>query len=244
MLHFFINTGIRDTAYYWNELNKCLNIYAELKKHCHSLDSFNIGGGFPIKNSLAFEYDYEYIIQEIVHQVKRVCEEERIPEPDIYTEFGSYTVGESGGALFNVLRQKKQNDRERWNMIDSSFMTNLPDAWALTKRFILLPLHRWNDEYERVFLGGITCDSDDYYNSEQHINAIYLPKYRKGEALYIGFFNMGAYQESLGGFGGYQHCLVPNPKHILVNKDENGQFRYKLFAQEQSPEQMLKLLGY
>ena len=24
MLHFFINTGIRDTAYYWNELMKCL----------------------------------------------------------------------------------------------------------------------------------------------------------------------------------------------------------------------------
>ena len=25
MLHFFINTGIKDTAYYWNELGKCLN---------------------------------------------------------------------------------------------------------------------------------------------------------------------------------------------------------------------------
>ena len=31
MLHFFINTGIKDTAYYWNELSKCLNIYCELK---------------------------------------------------------------------------------------------------------------------------------------------------------------------------------------------------------------------
>ena len=25
MLHFFINTGIKDTAYYWNELSKCMN---------------------------------------------------------------------------------------------------------------------------------------------------------------------------------------------------------------------------
>lgn len=32
MLHFFINTGIKDTIYYWTELNKCLNIYLELKK--------------------------------------------------------------------------------------------------------------------------------------------------------------------------------------------------------------------
>ena len=32
MLHFFINTGIADTAYYWNELHKCLKVYCALKK--------------------------------------------------------------------------------------------------------------------------------------------------------------------------------------------------------------------
>ncbi len=58
MLHFFINAGIRDTAYYWNELLKCMKVYIALKKECPSLDSLNIGGGFPIKNSLAFDYDY------------------------------------------------------------------------------------------------------------------------------------------------------------------------------------------
>ncbi|MEK9830300.1 MAG: arginine decarboxylase, partial [Schleiferiaceae bacterium] len=29
MLHFFINTGINDTAYYWNELLKCVNVYIQ-----------------------------------------------------------------------------------------------------------------------------------------------------------------------------------------------------------------------
>ncbi|HZH70755.1 MAG TPA: arginine decarboxylase, partial [Flavobacteriaceae bacterium] len=57
MLHFFINTGIRDTAYYWNELLKCMQVYVQLKKVCPTLDSLNIGGGFPIKNSLAFDFD-------------------------------------------------------------------------------------------------------------------------------------------------------------------------------------------
>lgn len=33
MLHFFINTGIKDTAYYWNELLKAVNLYCELKKY-------------------------------------------------------------------------------------------------------------------------------------------------------------------------------------------------------------------
>jgi len=244
MLHFFINTGIRDNAYYWNELVKCLKVYVRLKKICPSLDSLNIGGGFPIKNSLAFDYDYQYMIDEIINQINIACQEAEVAVPNIFTEFGSFTVGESGGAIYEILYQKQQNDREKWNMIDSSFITTLPDTWAINKRFIMLAINRWQDEYERVLLGGLTCDSDDYYNSEQNMNAIYLPKYRKDKPLYIGFFNTGAYQETIGGYGGLQHCLIPHPKHILIDKDENGNITTKLFSEQQKAEDLLKILGY
>lgn len=244
MLHFFINTGIRDNAYYWNELLKCLKVYTRLKKICPSLDSLNIGGGFPIKNSLAFEYDYAYMVDEIVNQINLSCEAEGVPVPHIFTEFGSFTVGESGGAIYEVLYQKQQNDREKWNMINSSFITTLPDTWAINKRFIMLAVNRWKDEYERVLLGGLTCDSDDYYNSEQHVNAIYLPKFRKDKPLYIGFFNTGAYQETIGGFGGLQHCLIPSPKHVLIDKDKEGNITTHLFTEQQTSEQLLSILGY
>ncbi len=244
MLHFFINTGIKDNAYYWNELTKCLKVYIDLKKICPTLDSLNIGGGFPIKNSLAFEYDYEYMIQEIVGYIKETCNESGVSEPHIFTEFGSYTVGESAGAIYQVLYQKQQNDKEKWNMINSSFITTLPDSWAINKRFIMLPINKWDRNYERVLLGGLTCDSDDYYNSEQHVNAIYLPKYEKEEPLYIGFFNTGAYQESIGGYGGLQHCLIPQPKHIVITKSENNEIKDYLFKEEQKAESFLEILGY
>jgi arginine decarboxylase len=244
MLHFFINTGIRDNAYYWNELNKCLKVYTSLKRISPTLDSLNIGGGFPIKNSLAYDFDYAYIVDEIVNQIKSVCEEEEVGVPNIFTEFGSFTVGESGGAIYEILYQKQQNDREKWNMINSSFITTLPDTWAINKRFIMLPINRWHESYERVLLGGLTCDSDDYYNSEQHMNAIYLPKYNKEKPLYIGFFNTGAYQETIGGFGGLQHCLIPSPKHILIQKDDDGNITTKLFSEQQKSEDLLKILGY
>lgn len=244
MLHFFINTGINDNAYYWNELLKCLKVYTKLKKVCPTLDSLNIGGGFPIKNSLAFDYDYEYMIDEIINQIKVTCADEGVDVPNIFTEFGSFTVGESGGAIYEVLYQKQQNDREKWNMINSSFITTLPDTWAINKRFIMLPINRWNDTYERVLLGGLTCDSDDYYNSEQHMNAIYLPKYNKEKPLYIGFFNVGAYQESIGGYGGLQHCLIPTPKHILIDINEDGNLVSSLFREQQSSEELLNILGY
>ena len=244
MLHFFINTGIRDNAYYWNELIKCLRVYVSLKKICPTLDSLNIGGGFPIKNSLAFEFDYEYMIDEILNQIQTICDLEGVDVPNIFTEFGSFTVGESGGAIYQVLYQKQQNDREKWNMINSSFITTLPDTWAINKRFIMLPINRWQDSYERVLLGGLTCDSDDYYNSEQHMNAIYLPKYNVDKPLYIGFFNTGAYQETIGGFGGLQHCLIPSPKHILIDKDDDGNIKTQLFSEQQKSEDLLKILGY
>jgi len=244
MLHFFINTGIRDTAYYWNELLKCMKVYIALKKECPTLDSLNIGGGFPVKNSLAFTYDYQYMVEEILNQIKIACEDADIPVPHIFTEFGTFTVGESGGAIYEVLYQKQQNDREKWNMIDSSFITTLPDTWAINKRFVMLAVNRWNDTYERVLLGGLTCDSDDYYNSEQHMNAVYLPKYNKEKPLYIGFFNTGSYQETIGGFGGVHHCLIPQPKHILIDRDKNGILATEVFSEQQTSEDVLNILGY
>ena len=225
-------------------MHKCLKVYTQLKKECPTVDSLNIGGGFPIKNSLVFDYDYEYMIDEIVNQIKIVCNEAGVDVPHIFTEFGSFTVGESGGAIYEVLYQKQQNDREKWNMINSSFITTLPDTWAINKRFIMLPINRWNDQYERVLLGGLTCDSDDYYNSEQNTNAIYLPKYDKEKPLYIGFFNTGAYQENIGGFGGLQHCLIPQPKHIIIDMDDYGNITNSVFTEQQTSDQLLSILGY
>jgi len=244
MLHFFINTGIKDTAYYWNELNKAVNLYCELKHICPELDSLNIGGGFPIQAHLDFTFDYEYMAEEIVAQIKNICAQNGVPEPHIFTEFGSYTVGESGAMLYSIVNQKQQNDRELWNMIDSSFMTTLPDTWAINQRYVFLAINNWDFEYQRVHLGGLTCDSEDFYNAEAHSNAVFLPTIKEGEEQYIGFFHMGAYQESLSGFGGIQHCLIPAPKVVVIDYDESGEYITKLFAKEQSYKSMLKILGY
>ncbi len=246
LLHFFINTGIKDTIYYWTELNKCLNIYKELKAICPELDSLNIGGGMPIRTSLSFDYDYEYMIEEIVAQVKVFCVQNEITEPNIFTEFGSYTVGESGATLYSIVDQKKQNDRETWYFIDSSFITTLPDTWGINQRFILLAINNWDKPYGPVNLGGMTCDSMDYYNTEAHTNQVFLPEIDQNskQPQYIGFFHTGAYQEAMSGYGGTQHCLIPAPKHVLIDRDADGEIVTRLFAKEQSYKSMLKILGY
>ncbi len=244
MLHIFLNKGIKDDIYYWSELNKVINLYCQLKKICPELDSINIGGGFPIKHSLGFEYDYQFMINEIVRNIKDACKRNKVPMPNIFTEFGSYTVGESMAHIYSVIGEKMQNDREIWYMINSSFITTLPDTWGIGEKFLMLPINKWKEEYQRVTLGGITCDSHDYYDSEEHINEVFLPKLTTGEPLHLGFFHTGAYQDQISGYGGIKHCLIPSPKHIIIGHDKNGKLVDWVYAKEQTAQSMLKILGY
>jgi arginine decarboxylase len=246
MLHFFVDSGIKDTLYYWGEFRKALKIFADLKKICPTLDSINLGGGLPIRNNLAFEYDYKYMIEEVVRNIKEVCLEEGIEEPNIFTEFGKYTVGESGAIIFQVLEAKQQNDSELWYLIDNSLMNTIPDAWSIFEKFILLPINKWQEDYAQVNIGGISCDHSDYYNSEDLDQQIFLPKVgnEEEEPLYLGFFHTGAYQEAISGYGGIKHCLIPSPKHIIVDRDEKGNYRDWIYRGEQSVDDMLRILGY
>ena len=246
MVHFFIDSGIKDNMYYWGEFQKALSMFATLKKESESLKALNLGGGFPIRNNLGFEYDYEYIINEIVRNIKTTCQEAQIEEPDIFTEFGKYTVGESGAIIFSVLEQKQQNDAETWYMVDNSLMNTIPDAWSIFEKFILLPINKWDNEYSRVSIGGISCDHSDYYNSEDMNQQLFLPKYdrKEQEPLYIGFFHTGAYQDSISGYGGIKHCLIPAPKMIIIDRDNKGNFVDTVYRNEQTVDEMLEILGY
>lgn len=244
LLHFFINTGIQDTAYYWHEFAKFMDLYCKLKKLCPELEAIDIGGGFPIKHSLFFDYDYQYMADQIVGNIKDFCDKAEVAMPRIFTEFGSYTVGESGAVLYSVLDQKQQNDKELWYMVDGSMITHLPDVWGQKQKLIMLAINNWEERFQKVNLGGLTCDSMDFYNSDHHQFEVFMPQIPAESTQYIGFFHTGAYQESLGGYGGIQHCLIPAPQHIILNRDENGKLTDHLFAPEQDSEVMMKILGY
>lgn len=246
MLHFFVDSGVKDNLYYWGEFQKALNLYIELKQKCPSLRAFNMGGGMPIRNSLGFKYDYDSIINEMVTNIKSACTDAEIEHPDLFTEYGKYTVGESGAIIFKVLEQKKQNDSELWYLIDNSLMNTIPDAWSIYEKFILLPINKWDREYAKVSIGGISCDHSDYYNSDDMNQQVVLPKIDPNdpEPLYIGFFHTAAYQDSISGYGGIKHCLIPSPKHIIIDRDKRGNFVDVVYRNEQTVEDMLSILGY
>lgn len=130
-------------------------------------------------------------------------------------------------------------------MIDGSFITQLPDSWGMNQKYIMLPVNNWGLPYQKVNLGGLTCDSMDFYNTEAHSSDLYLPIFEEeSERQYVGFFHTGAYQESLGGYGGIQHCLIPAPKHVIIDRLEDGTITTRLFSEEQTSAPMLDILGY
>ncbi len=246
MFHFFIDSGIKDNMYYWGEFQKALKLFIDLKEICPEMKAIDLGGGFPIRNNLGFEYDYEYMINEIVGNIASACREANIEDPDIFTEFGKYTVGESGAIIFSVLEQKAQNDSEIWYMVDNSLMNTIPDAWSINEKFIILPVNKWENEYTKANIGGISCDHSDYYNSEDMNQQLFLPKYsdKEKEPLYLGFFHTGAYQDSISGYGGIKHCLIPSPKLIVIDRDETGNYVDSVYRNEQTVNEMLGILGY
>jgi arginine decarboxylase len=99
-------------------------------------------------------------------------------------------------------------------MIDSSFITTYRYL-GNQKRFIMLAINRWNETYERVLLGGLTCDSDDYYNSEQNMNAIYLLNTTRKNHCILVFNTLSGNNRRIWRL---HHCLIPQPKHILIEQ--------------------------
>ena len=241
MLHFFIDEGISDSDNYWKIFNSAILTYTKINKICNSLDNLNIGGGFPINNNLEKIISYENIISKMIHILSNNFNKHKIKHPNIFTEFGKYTVAESGAIIYRII-EKKQKNKDCWYIINNSFMTTIPDSWTIKEKFVLLPINKWNNDFINVRIGGMSCDNYDNFTNK----SIALPEIdlNKDDSLYIGVFNTGAYQDALSGYGGIKHCLIPSPKQIIVYKDENGNIKDYVFKQKQSSNNMLNILGY
>lgn len=242
-LHFFNEKGIDGEDHYWDVLEDVVRLYCKLKNMNPALRVLDIGGGMPFRSKLNDTFDFQSWVQRIVSTIQKVCHQYRVNEPDIVTEFGKYTVAEATGIIFKVLEEKTIFPYN-WAVIDGSFITHLPDTWAINQMYPALPVNNWNAEFKPFILGGLTCDSADYYpNSGQNENdGIMLPSSQ--DEQFVAILNTGAYQEALSGFGGISHCLIPSPKHIIIDKYDDHTLDFSVFSETQTSGNLLNILGY
>jgi arginine decarboxylase len=139
----------------------------------------------------------------------------------------------------NELEQLQIKLQERY-LINASVFQSLPDYWGLGQHFPVMPIHHLNTTPLRAAsLWDITCDSDGEisFNPEK---PLYLHDVNIDEEDYfLGFFNVGAYQETLG----MNHNLFTHPNEYEVNIGDTD-YEIKCNSKSKNILEILDSIGY
>ncbi|MEK7084446.1 MAG: hypothetical protein AAB932_04390, partial [Patescibacteria group bacterium] len=214
-----------------------VELYAHMRLKNPQLDTINIGGGgaVPYEKKRPF-YSIKAVANRIVKTFKQECVRLGVREPNIICEWGRYVVAPAQVTIFKVIDEKVTdvNNNKRWYVLDGSFMSNIPDTWAIHQRWHVVPVNAMiARKYQHVWLAGSSCDSDDRYTAGG--GYITLPKYEEGSDLYVAIFDTGAYQDSLSS----HHCLISNPAKVVAHNGETT-----LVRKRETPEDIGKLFGW
>jgi len=129
--------------------------------------------------------------------------------------------------------------QERY-LINASIFQSLPDYWGLDQNFPVMPLHHLNSTPIRAAsLWDITCDSDGEIGFKPD-RPLYLHDVNLDEEVYfLGFFNVGAYQETLG----MNHNLFTHPSEYTVHINDTS-YEIKNAIESKNILDILESIGY
>jgi len=147
---------------------------------------------------------------------------------------------------------------QRKYLANFSIFQSLPDTWSVQHVFPAAPLSRHHERPTiQATIVDITCDSDGciktFAHPEDNLSTLPLHDNRaSGERYYLGFFLVGAYQDSLANvhnlFGGCHEVVLRDPDEdiLLARSDrielgENLHFEIQLGA---TCEDMLAAMDY
>ncbi|GGD38200.1 arginine decarboxylase [Malaciobacter pacificus] len=110
------------------------------------------------------------------------------------------------------LKRIDENIQEKY-LLNFSMFQSLPDYWGIDQEFPIMPITHLNKKPTRsASLWDITCDSDGELPFDMkkplYLHDINLNK----EDYFLGFFNVGAYQDTLG----MKHNLFSHPTEVNV----------------------------
>lgn len=125
-----------------------------------------------------------------------------------------------------------------------SLFQSLPDNWAISQLFPIMPIHRLDEEPQRhAVIGDITCDSDgkiDQFIDRRHIKrTLQLHRY-DGKPYYMAAFLVGAYQEVLGDL----HNLFGDTNAVHVELDDQGEPTFTHIIKGDTVQEVLHYMQY
>lgn len=225
---------------YWTAVANSIRAYARLRRIAPALERFDIGGGMPARTAIVPPREW---LTQLLQTLMAVCAQEHVPVPELIIESGRFLVQDHAFRLFHVVKSKPAADGVPYYLLDGSIMSALPDAWALGDSFTVLPVNGWQGRFGSARLAGLTCDHDDIYPTNRMNSApLLLPQDTNN--LIIGFFDCGAYQETLGGRGGAKHCMLPEAPEVILDTCANGSIARVTGQSGQNAAGVLSSLGY
>lgn len=113
---------------------------------------------------------------------------------------------------YEDLKKLDENIQEKY-LLNFSMFQSLPDYWGINQEFPVMPLTHLDKKPTRsASLWDITCDSDGElpFDSQRplYLHDVNLSK----EEYFLGFFNVGAYQDTLG----MKHNLFSQPTEVNI----------------------------
>lgn len=140
---------------------------------------------------------------------------------------------------YEELKKLDENIQEKY-LLNFSMFQSLPDYWGINQEFPIMPLTHLDKKPTRsASLWDITCDSDGElpFDSKKplYLHDVDLNK----EDYFIGFFNVGAYQDTLG----MRHNLFSHPTEVNVIF-KNGQIVLDKINESQTIIDILEDIDY
>lgn len=128
-----------------------------------------------------------------------------------------------------------------------SVFQSLPDSWALSYAFPVMPLHRLEEKPDRqAYLVDLTCDSDGQiskiidYSSWKVESFMPVHDLKPNEQYLMGIFLTGAYQEILGDL----HNLFGDTDAVHIRVKDNGQYTVEHRVEADSVSEVLEYVEF
>ena len=184
-------------------------------------------------------YSVESVIYRIFKNLKDLSDKAGIPHPNVIVEWGRYIAAPAQISVYRVVCAKEipKAVAKQWYVIDGSFMNDLLDTWAIHQKWHVTPVNNMDAKHRhRVWLAGLSCDSDDKYAaSDGYLLLPRLEDLEEGTSQYIAIFDTGAYQDAFSS----HHCLLSSPAKVVL---QNG--IVTVARRRETPDDVAKLVGW
>jgi len=154
LLHFHIGSQITKIDKIKNALIEGTRIYVEMKKMGVNLEYLDIGGGLGVdydgsKSSYfsSVNYSVEEYANDVVYQIKNICDEAGIECPNIISESGRATVAHYSVLITNVLNTNTQNLMPDFESILSDKEKLSPTVKKLVDIYTSIDRHSLREDY-------------------------------------------------------------------------------------------------